>query len=47
MRLVPPPLPQLLAAGRAASVSEEFYSTHRLATFAWDAMESLRGDRDE
>ena len=31
----------LLAAGLDASISEEFYSTHWLASFAWDAMEAL------
>ncbi|PZE64072.1 DUF2891 family protein [Curtobacterium sp. MCBD17_021] len=30
----------LLAAGLAASVGEEYYSTHWLASFAWDAMEA-------
>jgi hypothetical protein len=38
--------PQLLAAGVAAAVSDEFYSTHWLATFAWDAMESVEGHSD-
>ena len=33
----------LLGAGLAASVSDEYYSTHWLATFAWDAMESIEG----
>jgi hypothetical protein len=31
---------QLLASGLAASVGEEYYSTHWLASFAWDAMEA-------
>ncbi|PZE80618.1 DUF2891 family protein [Curtobacterium sp. MCBD17_032] len=30
----------LLASGLAASVGEEYYSTHWLASFAWDAMEA-------
>ncbi|PZF58186.1 DUF2891 domain-containing protein [Curtobacterium sp. MCSS17_008] len=33
----------LLASGLAASVGEEYYSTHWLATFAWDAMEAREG----
>lgn len=45
MRLVLPAPPQLHAAGLAASVSDEFYSTHWLATFAWDAMESIERAR--
>jgi hypothetical protein len=36
MRLALPPPPQLLATGLATRVSEEFYSTHRLATSAWN-----------
>jgi hypothetical protein len=36
-------VPPLLAAGLTASVSDEYYSTHWLATFAWDAMESIEG----
>ena len=31
---------RLLASGLAASVGEEYYSTHWLASFAWDAMEA-------
>nr|WP_208386370.1 DUF2891 family protein [Curtobacterium sp. WW7] len=31
---------RLLASGLAASVGQEYYSTHWLASFAWDAMES-------
>jgi hypothetical protein len=31
----------LLPAALAASVSDEYYSTHWLATFAWDALEAL------
>jgi hypothetical protein len=39
-------VPPLLGSGLAASVSDEYYSTHWLATFAWDAMESIeRGAR--
>lgn len=34
-------VPPLLAAGLPASISQEFYSTHWLASFAWDAMEAL------
>jgi hypothetical protein len=37
-------VPPLLGAGLAASVSDEYYSTHWLATFAWDAMESIERD---
>lgn len=33
----------LLAAGLSASVGEEYYSTHWLASFAWDAMEAREG----
>ncbi|GAA3101318.1 DUF2891 domain-containing protein [Pseudonocardia yunnanensis] len=36
-------VPALLGAGLAASVSDEYYSTHWLATFAWEAMESIEG----
>jgi hypothetical protein len=39
--LLRPSVPPLLGAGLAASVSDEYYSTHWLATFAWDAMESI------
>ncbi|WP_076695837.1 DUF2891 family protein [Tersicoccus sp. Bi-70] len=35
-----PAVEPLLAAGLAASVGEEYYSTHWLASFAWDAMEA-------
>jgi hypothetical protein len=35
--------PRLLPAGLEAAVSEEFMSTHWLATFAWDALEALPG----
>ena len=31
---------RLLVSGLAASVGEEYYSTHWLASFAWDAMEA-------
>jgi hypothetical protein len=31
---------RLLASGLAASVGEEYFSTHWLASFAWDAMEA-------
>lgn len=31
---------RLLGSGLAASVGEEYYSTHWLASFAWDAMEA-------
>lgn len=31
---------RLLASGLAASVGEEYHSTHWLASFAWDAMEA-------
>jgi hypothetical protein len=35
--------PRLLPAGLEAAVSEEFMSSHWLATFAWDALEALPG----
>ncbi|GAA4160130.1 DUF2891 domain-containing protein [Gryllotalpicola daejeonensis] len=35
--------PRLLPAGIEAAVSDEFMSSHWLATFAWDAFEALRG----
>jgi hypothetical protein len=38
--LLETPLDALLAAGLAASVGEEYYSTHWLASFAWDALEA-------
>ncbi|GGC93964.1 hypothetical protein GCM10011512_21250 [Tersicoccus solisilvae] len=38
--LLEPAVDPLLAAGLAASVGEEYYSTHWLASFAWDAMEA-------
>ncbi|ROS75713.1 DUF2891 family protein [Curtobacterium sp. PhB130] len=34
---------RLLASGLEASVGEEYYSTHWLASFAWDAMEAREG----
>jgi hypothetical protein len=34
--------PRLLPAGLDAAVSDEFMSSHWLATFAWDALEALR-----
>jgi hypothetical protein len=34
-------VPALLPAALEASVSDEYYSTHWLATFAWDALEAL------
>jgi hypothetical protein len=33
--------PQMLAAGLTASVSDEYMSTHWLATFAWEALEAM------
>ena len=33
--------PELLPAGLAAAVSDEFMSSHWLATFAWDAIDAL------
>lgn len=38
--LLAPAVEPLLAAGLTASVGEEYYSTHWLASFAWDAMEA-------
>ncbi|WIB59629.1 DUF2891 family protein [Curtobacterium sp. MCLR17_007] len=35
---------RLLASGLQASVGEEYYSTHWLASFAWDAMEAREHD---
>ncbi|WP_162940058.1 DUF2891 family protein [Gryllotalpicola protaetiae] len=35
--------PRLLPAGLEAAVSDEFMSSHWLATFAWDALEALPG----
>lgn len=35
--------PALLPAGLDAALSDEFMSTHWLATFAWDALEALPG----
>ncbi len=34
---------ELLASGLEAAVGEEYYSTHWLASFAWDAMEAREG----
>jgi Protein of unknown function (DUF2891) len=36
-------VPALLGSGLAASVSDQYYSTHWLASFVWDAMESIEG----
>jgi hypothetical protein len=39
-------VPTLLGGGGlAASVGDEFYSTHWIASFAWDAMESVEANR--
>jgi hypothetical protein len=38
-------VPSLLGGGLAASVGDEFYSTHWIASFAWDAMESIEANR--